>query len=781
MAIADQFQGWIEHLSQAWQSRLAGWAVGVGSKAIERLLDDIEPQLVAQTAPIVAQILENPAVSPELKALLEASLKPKSFAWVPWLVGIIVPMIVGVVSQVMRGSLEGVRQEAEKLTPLHVPDLGVVLDMRLKQKMESDEFYDLVARSGWSAAWADRFLDLKHPTLPSDLALSAWLRDPLKYKWAVDNLPKLGLTARDIELLTELAWRVPGVQDIIRYVVKEAYSPEIYKEFGQDQEYPSIAEADAARTGVRPDQLLKEWISHWDLPGVSQGYEMLHRGEIEPEQLAKLLKARDIMPFWRDKLTAISWGLPGRIEVRMMAQYGLVDKAYIVDILKKDGLAEEYRDGVADMNLVRGIRSDIQTRYTKGWISAQEVRSELAASGLSPQIADRLYQWIVKNAAGDRTVAQKNLTLAQIIKGVKKDKITRPQAVDLIMDLGYDGDEARLILDIEISEDDTDAVVRDRELSKSDILGGLKSGVLTEAQALARLRLLRYTEADAAYILKVYKASIRPATPEAVRDVTRADIERAVKLGLITPEEAYAMLLDLKFTPEAARFILDLRAEVDTEAAAARRAELARADIIGGLRTGVLSESEALKRLAALGYTQADAAYIVNVYLASIAAPAPAPPKAITRGDIITAVKQGLITPAQGYNLLLDIGYAEDAATFILSLVPEASPFSPLDYGEYKQLTASLRRAQGRPLEPLPPAAQELALDRARAIAEGKNPMLEQLRIQIDTIRRRRRKGLITRDQELAELKALNVPLEYISALVENDDARLETGRASST
>jgi hypothetical protein len=307
----------------------------------------------------------------------------------------------------------------------------------------------------------DKLLDAKRAIFPSDIVASAWLRDKAKYSRYWDDVYKVMGLNKDlrpdqqrIEMLQELAYRVPGVQDIIRYVVKEAYSPEIYKAFGQDQEYPSIAEADAEKTGVRPDQLMKEWIAHWNLPGVSQGFEMLHRGEITQEQLTLLLKALDVMPFWRDKLTAISWAVPGRVELRMMAQYGLVDKAFCMDILKKDGLAEEYRPIVADMMIVRGIRTDIQTRYTKSWINSAEVKAEIAKYGLSPEIATRLYQWIVSNTAGDRTAPEKDLTAAEIIKGVKQGILPWDDGRQQLMELGYDEVEAdyKLAIGVEVVE-----------------------------------------------------------------------------------------------------------------------------------------------------------------------------------------------------------------------------------------------------------------------------------------------------------------------------------------
>ncbi|GAH93918.1 unnamed protein product, partial [marine sediment metagenome] len=44
---------------------------------------------------------------------------------------------------------------------------------------------------------------------------------------------------------------------------------------------------------------------HWSLPSPSQGFEMLHRGVIDEAELNMLLRALDIMPFWREKLTKV--------------------------------------------------------------------------------------------------------------------------------------------------------------------------------------------------------------------------------------------------------------------------------------------------------------------------------------------------------------------------------------------------------------------------------------------------------------------------------------------
>ncbi|GAH98690.1 unnamed protein product, partial [marine sediment metagenome] len=139
--------------------------------------------------------------------------------------------------------------------------------------------------------------------------------------------------------------------------------------------------------------------------------------------------------------------------------------------------------------------------------------------------------------------------------------ITRGEGMELLMDLGYDEADADYILAINIPVDEEEVVVNKRDLTKTDILKGLKAEIITEGEALARLQELRYTPLDAEFLLKIYKATIKPPVEAREREASKADIVLAVKKGLITAEEGYLMLQDIGFTPEASQFILTVRAE----------------------------------------------------------------------------------------------------------------------------------------------------------------------------------------------------------------------------
>ena len=89
-------------------------------------------------------------------------------------------------------------------------------------------------------------------------------------------------------------------------------------------------------------------------------------------------------------------------------------------------------------------------RYKNGWITLDDVKSELVAMGMSADRADTLLQEKIRKEAPERIAAEKNLTKAEIVKGVKKDVITRAEGIDLLQDMGYGPDEAAYIMAINL-------------------------------------------------------------------------------------------------------------------------------------------------------------------------------------------------------------------------------------------------------------------------------------------------------------------------------------------
>ena len=473
MSPADRFKAWIDSLSMSWKDRVGGWVATWLGKGLKTLMKDYEPEIIALTRDTLTKMETNPNIPPELKDIIDKSLK------------------TGDIFNVICGYMMTLIGSIPALFGLGRP-LG-----------RTWEYYQDQA--------------LHTARLDPQAVITAWRRDPAANTKLFADLKDLGWNDDRIETLKFVTTIIPGVGDLVRMAVREAFTPEIAEKFGQYQDYPPAITEWGEKQGLSKEWLERYWAAHWDLPSPSQGFEMLHRGVIDEATLAMLLRALDVMPYWRDKLTAISWNVPTRVDIRRFYQLGVIDDA--------------------------------------------RLRQLYTAFGYHGSDLDNIVEFTKRYTSTDKTATEKELSKAEIIKGVKTGVISRAEGEDLIMDLGYTAEEATYLLAINIPPDEEAAVVKSRELTKADVIAGLKAAIITVDEAKTLLLELRYNSDDADFLLKIYQATISP--PEAARDkeASKADIVKAVKIGLITPEDGYLMLQDIGFTPEASQFILMVQAE----------------------------------------------------------------------------------------------------------------------------------------------------------------------------------------------------------------------------
>ena len=509
-----RFQAWIESLSASWKDRLSGWMVAWAGKGIE-FFADILGKGLSQQMPELLDMLEEAAVdTPALKNLITRA-REGGGQWQALLLGSIGGSALGgAVSSSLLPPLEKLKQQMSKLMPFQLSPIGILI--------------------------------------------SLWYRKLIPDTTLKDELNKYGYDDEHIDMLKKAALFYPSPQDLITWVAKEVFEPDQQTKFGLLNEFDKLDLSMFAKAGVSEEQVKNYWIAHWLYPMVGQVFDMLHRGVIDKTTVGEYMRLAEYPPFWREKLEDISWDLPNRIELRMMARYGLVDKAFLLDILKKVGLHEDYRSIAADMMLVMGISSDISSRYSKGWITSAQVKSELSNAGLDESIQTRLYQQIVKQTSAERVTKEKELTKAEIVKGVKKGTITRTEGEKLISEMGYDAKEAKFIMDINVPVEDTVTDIKQREITKSDIINAYKLSQIDAADVISGLMSIRYSEDDARFLLNLTNATLNKIAEVKDRSLTKADIIKGVKNNVISQEEGYLMLLTIGYSDEDSIFILSV-------------------------------------------------------------------------------------------------------------------------------------------------------------------------------------------------------------------------------
>jgi hypothetical protein len=119
-----------------------------------------------------------------------------------------------------------------------------------------------------------------------------------------------------------------------------------------------------------------------------------------------------------------------------------------------------------------------------------------------------------------------------------------------------------------------------------------------------------------------------------------------------------------------------------------------------------------------LQYSEADAGFLVNLYNTIDSLSIVTKPKEASKADIVTAVKKGLITPSEGYTMLVSLGFSADASVFILSIAAEESPFSPMNLPEFMDRTQKWRLAAGMEGKPMTEEIKKLGAQVVRLTAD---------------------------------------------------------------
>jgi len=305
------------------------------------------------------------------------------------------------------------------------------------------------------------------------------------------GLRRLGIPTFYDEYYLNLATQTPPVQDLIRFMVREAFDEATVAKYGYDADYPKDLDKYLLKVGLDPFFGNKYWRAHWTLPSPTQGYEMLHRGQITRDDLDGLLKASDYPTFWRDKLMKISYNPYTRVDVRRLLQAGLItrddakknyldqgydeEKAEILTQFAEQGISQDekdltrgdivglYVDGLsdrgatasnlvkmgydsaeaeqilkrADFDISKAARVDainyVKEKYIAGKINRIAAQSELSAAGLTDKSYNRyLLAW-------DRQLETeiKGLSQADARRLFQKDIITESELREALKALKY--------------------------------------------------------------------------------------------------------------------------------------------------------------------------------------------------------------------------------------------------------------------------------------------------------------------------------------------------------
>ncbi|MDA1264430.1 MAG: hypothetical protein O2816_05050 [Planctomycetota bacterium] len=510
---------------------------------------------------------------------------------------------------------EVLRQTAmQKIRPTLVP-VGELLELQRRGVVTDQEWVNSLARYGFTDRAIEALGELRKTLLDAPTIIELLRREDLDEAEAVARLSDLGYTETSSLMLRRLTETLPPLQDVLRWAVREVFTPEIRQRFQLDEDFPADVLPFARRLGFSDENTRNEWASHWVLPSLTAGYEMLHRAPetgITEQDLDLLLRAQDVMPFWREPLKAIAFRPWTRVDVRRMHKLGVLDDAALVRAYLDLGFDQTRAEGLADFTVRlnsdeadagaepfrASLRSRAQSLFLAGVIGEQELGTILADLG---HTADQVAAFVAESAFV--LEAESAQDVRQAVRGLfVRGFWTEEQAMARLLDLGFDQAEIRRLfgtweLERELREE-TAAEASQRDLSKTDVLGAFRDALIDRQEAAEFLDLLGFDRAEQEVLLD--RETLKRATE------VRARVERTQRslflAGRRTPSDVRSRLGEAGIPAERIEaLIADWEAERE-----ARTPELTTAQIQRAFARKLLPREQAAARLDEAGYSIED-------------------------------------------------------------------------------------------------------------------------------------------------------------------------------
>lgn len=413
-----------------------------------------------------------------------------------WIINLLIAFVATwhVAGGMGTASAQIILQEHALTTPFNLMPVGDTVSAYHFGLISREDAILNIRKQGYASDVAASLIETGE-TLPPEMELVNWyLREMIDGETLRTELKKRGWGDANIARLEKAAFFIPPAQDLIAMAVREAFSPEVAAAFGQYEDFPQEFATWAARQGISEEWAQRYWAAHWALPSVQMGFEMLHRRIINEEQLNLLLRAQDVMPFWRDKLVSISYAPLTRVDVRRMHKMG---------VLNDEEVRNAYRDiGYDEVNSQRML--DFTIEYNKGGAADDE---------------------------GDLST----LTRSNIIAFYRDGVIDRGTAKELLQLADYSEAAAELYL----TAADLDEQREVRQAQIDLIISRAKAGLLTTEEAQGELNALGLETAES---LKA-QAKLINALQQRPKLPSRSDLDKFLLEGIIN-EAVYLNVME---------------------------------------------------------------------------------------------------------------------------------------------------------------------------------------------------------------------------------------------
>lgn len=538
--------------------------------------DEISEEVDVTLGPILAKLHaltpEDHPAYPAIHFMHTASGQLKALAGT----GLQISGLLGSISTVMNNELAPVVYEYVKTNPHLLPDASTVLQLHAAGLIDPGLFNDAMGSQGINAGWAESMSTLaktwpdlttslelvrrgkitpdqlaqwasyngidpavtgillnlvRNPISPADAALAV-LRGNISQAQADAIATENGITPADFQTLVNNTGEPPGTQELL-----EAYRRGF------------IDQAQLER-GIRQSRYRDEWIStleklRYSPMSVADAVDATVQAQLDPSSARDIADQNGLTPGAFDVLLATAGEPLSRTELEQLYDRGLIDKATVIQGLRESRLKMKYNELAFELHSKILPIYTIQNALRRGGMDQAQAVASIMANGYSKADATA----IVTSASQEQLQTYRDKVVTAVAAMYEDNLISESQAGGTIKGLGFTADQVKFITQssefrreakmIQTAVNAIRAKYLGHHIALNDASGYLDSLGLPSAQ---RDQLLALWQVE-------YGAY--------TRELTEAQVAKAVKLNLITADEGQARLVAMGYNAADAALLLE--------------------------------------------------------------------------------------------------------------------------------------------------------------------------------------------------------------------------------
>jgi len=628
-----------------------------------------------RVADAIDEIWRIPVIASAVDSARDARYSVYSYAWKPYLV----------------------RSLYRQATPL-IPEPYRLALAASKGLLDDEKYKMAMAENGLDEFWAEMWKqeNYTYPTL-SQIFEMLW-RGLIDEETAKTYLIRQGMLENVVDQLLGLKDVIPPLDDLIRFAVREAFPVEPGRaQFEEMKKW-------ASKKGLSDYWVDRYWLAHFNRMPLTQAYENLWRGYFDEDDFKRYLLLADVHPDDWDAILRVAYRPPTLRELGYGYDVGVYSKEDIERYRRMEGLSPEDAKLAAESMVAyrteaerEALRREYMYLFAYGRITEDEFREHLKRLITSDEAVElwvergKIYrERIQKYPVPEESVAITASEAKWAFQHGLKDEVWLRET---LKNLGWTEERIDLYIrraKIEMMpEEEEEKPVEYRKLTISQIADLYRHGKISKVEIPTALVNIGYSPEDAEklaqIIIEVVDSERKPKT------LTKSELTALYDVGIFTRQDIIDGLMKLGYDRWSAE-MLSLYEVM----------RIRYPDLRAMYSKGWITADELYSELVDLGLPVERARELTMMTVKYTKQERTATERDLTKTEILKGAKMGIITPEQAMNLLMDLGYDEGEAAYLLVLNKVVSAGDPEGYWDMKKVTEMYKRAVGKKWKEVP-------------------------------------------------------------------------------